>query len=179
MGERVFNGLFTLTNENGEIRVCNLVATKAHAQFELALNCVKASLDMYGHPQPEVVYTDNLGDKPFLESVFPSLRKDVIPIEKYGHLEPFLLPSHITINIRREEKAINAAMCNIIDCVPTDEREADLVVGFDTEWNFTISDDGRCERGDVAIIQIAYGTHVYILQVCLFYFAKEKLLTSL
>ena len=134
---------------------------------------MQASLDMYGHSSPEIVYTDNLADKPFLESVFPSLRKDVTPIEKYGHLEPFLLPSHITINVRREEKAIDAAMRNIIDCVPIDEREPDLVIGFDTEWNFVISDDGRCEKGDVAIIQIAYASYVYILQVSLFYSIKN------
>ena len=145
--------------------MCNLVATKAHAQYELALSRAQVSLDMYGHPSPEVVYTDNLADKSFLESVFPSLRRDVVPIEKYGHLSPFLLPSHVTIHIRREEKAINAAMRNIIDCVPTEETEPDLVVGFDTEWNFVISDDGKCEKGDIAIVQFAHGNNVYILQV--------------
>jgi len=123
------------------------------------------SLDMFGHPQPEAVYTDNLSDRSFLEAVFPSLRKDVIPIEKYSHLEPFLLPSSVVIHIRREEVAINAAMRSIIDHVPTDETEPDLVVGFDSEWNFMVSDDGRCEKGDIAIIQIACNTDVYILQV--------------
>lgn len=36
-GVPVFTALLTVTNEKGEIRVCNLVATKSHSQFELAL----------------------------------------------------------------------------------------------------------------------------------------------
>jgi hypothetical protein len=40
-----------------------------------------------------------------------------------------------------------------------------LVVGFDAEWNVTISDAGQHEHGEIAIVQIAYEKRVYILQV--------------
>lgn len=65
--------LLTVTNEMGEIRVCNLVATKAHSQFELALEYMRGSLERYGHDLPEVFYMDNMLDKEFLEKCFPSL----------------------------------------------------------------------------------------------------------
>ncbi|KAJ7863662.1 hypothetical protein B0H13DRAFT_2354087 [Mycena leptocephala] len=51
-GEQIFIALLTITNEKGEIRVCNLVATKSHSQFELALNRMRESLILYGHDQP-------------------------------------------------------------------------------------------------------------------------------
>lgn len=37
-GVPVFIGLLTVTNEYGEVRLMNLVATKSHSQFEHALN---------------------------------------------------------------------------------------------------------------------------------------------
>ena len=154
-----------MTNEKGEIRVCNLVATKAHSQFEDALKSMSESLDLYGHKQPQLFYTDNMADKPFLESSFCELRKDVVQIERHGDLEPFILPSDIQICVRAGDAAINAALSTIIDQVPTDDDGSNLSVGFDSEWNFTISDTGQLERGEIAIVQIAYEKRVYILQV--------------
>jgi hypothetical protein len=64
--EQVFIALLTVTNEKGEIRVCNLVATKSYSQFELALNRMRESLERYGHDQPAIFYPDNMSDKGFL-----------------------------------------------------------------------------------------------------------------
>lgn len=124
------------------------------------------SLDLYGHRQPELFYTDNMADKSFLESSFNSLREAVVPIEKYGNLEPFILPSDVQIFVRTGDSAINAALSTILDQVPTDDS-SDLIVGYDSEWNFTLSDNGQQERGEIAIVQIAYEKRVYILQVSL------------
>jgi hypothetical protein len=66
-GVPVFIGLLTVTNECGEICVLALVATKAHAQFEIALTEMRRSLEKYGHSQPVLFYTDNISDRPFLE----------------------------------------------------------------------------------------------------------------
>ena len=81
--------ILTATNENSEIRCCNLVVTKAHSQYELALIHVRNSLELYGLSQPLLAYTDNMSDKGFLEKSFPSLRIGVIPVEKYGDLEEY------------------------------------------------------------------------------------------
>lgn len=130
---------------------------------------MRESLEMYGHPQPELFYTDNMADKSFLESSFPSLQRDVVPIEKYGNLEPFVLPSDIQICVHREEQAVNAALATIIDKVPISEDPPDLIVGYDSEWNLAITGDGRHERGEIAIIQIAFERRVYIIQVSDFF----------
>ena len=127
---------------------------------------MRESLELYGHRQPELFYTDNMADKSFLESSFNSLREAVVPVEKYGNLEPFVLPSDVQIFVRTGDSAINAALSTIIDQVPTDDSsDSDLVVGYDSEWNVTLSDTGQQKRGEIAIVQIAFEKRVYILQV--------------
>jgi hypothetical protein len=55
-GVPIYIGLYSMTNELGQLQVCDLVATKAHSQIEPHLHQVSASLDFYGFPQPEVIY---------------------------------------------------------------------------------------------------------------------------
>src|SRR5258705_12323051 len=114
-GEQIFTGLHTMTNERGEIRLCNLVATKAHSQFAMALDNLRKSLALYGHPQPSIIYTDNMLDKQFLEKSFPSLRNGVVPVEKYNHLESFFIPDNICIFVKNTVTSINDAMSTILD----------------------------------------------------------------
>ena len=47
--------------------------------------------------QPVVFYTDNMADKSFLKAFFPSLRASVVPVEKHGELESFVLPSDVDV----------------------------------------------------------------------------------
>lgn len=126
---------------------------------------MRESLTRYGHCQPKVFYTDNMSDKGFLEAVFTSLRNDVVPIEKYGSLEPFLLPADIRVEVKDEPAAVNAALSTILDDLPTEDFEPDLIVGFDAEWNVSVSDGGIFTRGEIAVVQIAYERRVYIIQV--------------
>ena len=58
------------------------------------------------------------------------------------------------------------ALVTILNHLPLGEMDSDLVVGFDCEWNVEISEHGRVERGEIAIIQIVYADRVLILQVC-------------
>ncbi|EKM74532.1 hypothetical protein AGABI1DRAFT_95562 [Agaricus bisporus var. burnettii JB137-S8] len=163
-GEQVFTALLTVTNEKGEIRICNFVATKSHSQFETALTRMWRSLEQYGHSQPVLFYTDNMANKQFLENSFPSLRNDVIPIEEYSHLQPLVIPSEIRIMPMDTVQSINHAISTILDDVPVDNGE--IAVGFDLEWNVELSPQGfvRC-AGKTAVIQIAYKSRIYILQV--------------
>jgi hypothetical protein len=163
-GEKPFTTIISLTNKRNEICVCNFVPTKAHSQFELALKDVCGSLTLYGHPQPSLIYTDNIADKNFLEECFPSLRQGVTPVEKHGHLEELVIPPDITILMKNNPNAINDAMRTILDDVPQDEGS--IVVGFDSEWNVDVSAQGKVTRhGRTAVIQIAYKNRIYILQV--------------
>ncbi|XP_006454867.1 hypothetical protein AGABI2DRAFT_148226 [Agaricus bisporus var. bisporus H97] len=88
-GEQVFTGLLTVTNDLGQIRTCNPVATKSHSQFESALFQMRRSLDTYSHDQPQIFYTDNISDRLFLKNSFPLLRNNVVAIDKYADLDPF------------------------------------------------------------------------------------------
>jgi hypothetical protein len=166
-GVQIFCGLLTVTNQKGQIRVCTLVATKSHSQFELALKRMRESLDKYGHIQPTLFYTDNIADKAFLESSFPSLRQNVIPVEKYSHLEPITIPSDIHVLVRNSVSSIDDAVRTIVEHIlPEDDNS--ICVGFDTEWNVNVSERGFVMgRGQTAVIQMAHEKVVYIFQVCL------------
>ncbi|GLB43789.1 putative essential for the formation of DNA replication focal centers [Lyophyllum shimeji] len=165
-GVQVFTALLTVTNEKGEIRVCNLVATKSHSQFELALQRMRASLELYGHDQPDVFYTDNMADKEFLEKCFPSLRRDVVPIEKHSHLDPLSIPDHVQISVKRSITTIDDAMRTLLDLLPDDDEMGSLVIGLDAEWNIETSERGYVTgRGQTAVLQIAHGTNIFIMQI--------------
>lgn len=167
---QVFTGLLTVTNEKGEIRVCDLVATKAHSQFELALKRMRESLDLFGHPQPTLFYTDNMSDKQFLEESFPSLRNDVVPIQKHAHLDPLLIPADVQIHIKRTSSAIDDAVRTILEFLPVEGNSGTIVVAFDSEWNVDMSEHGHVSgRGQTALVQIAHENCVYILQVFCFH----------
>lgn len=163
-GVEIFVGLLTVTNEKGEMRVCNLVATKAHSQFELGLKRMQESLVLFGHKQPHVFYTDNMADKAFLESSFPSLRENITPIEKYAHLPLLTIPNDWTrAVVRNTPAAITTDILRLVDQIPTDGQK--LTVGFDTEWNVDLSAGSGHQRSHTAIIQIAYDRQIYIFQI--------------
>ncbi len=150
--------------------MCDLVATKAHSQFELALKRMRESLDLYGHSQPTLFYTDNMADKAFLEASFPSLRQNVVPVEKYSHLEPIAIPPNIHVLIKNSPQSIDDAVRSIMDSLPQDGMGS-IYVGFDTEWNVNVSEHGFVTgRGQTAIIQIAHEDVIYIFQVKVFAF---------
>lgn len=162
-GVPVFTALLTVTNERGEIRICDLVATKSHSQFEGALKQMNASLQCYGHKPTSVFYTDNMADKHMLESSFPSLLENVVPIEKYAHLEPLEIPDDVLILVKESPAQIDTAILTILDALPEDGH---ITVGFDTEWNVDLADRRRGgEREMTAVIQIAFEKQIYIMKV--------------
>jgi hypothetical protein len=151
-----------MTNELGQLRVCDLVATKAHSQIEPHLRQVSASLDFYGFPQPEVIYTDNMSDASLLQSCFPSLLKDVVPVEKHSHLPEFKLPDGSQILVYDTTAGIEHAVRTILDSFSGTEEE--VTVGFDMEWNVQVG-HGTQRREVTALIQVAYKNTVYLLRV--------------
>jgi len=92
------------------VQVLAFVATKSHAQFESALLKMKASLEMFGHKQPQIFYTDNpVADKQFLENIFPSLTENVIPVEKYPTLKAIeLLPPPFSDSSARHNHRVDS-----------------------------------------------------------------------
>jgi hypothetical protein len=131
----------------------------------MALQELSKSLSLYGLKQPAVFYTDNMADRQFLVRTFPSLSSNITPIEKYQHLPAFTTPSNVHPRVYSNPATINAAMDAILDDLQEEGRNS-LVVGFDSEWNVQTGPNDRIiGRSPTAIVQIAYGTSVYILQV--------------
>lgn len=160
----MFTALLTVTNEKGEIRICNFVATKSHSQFEDALARMRTSLNLYGHRQPLLFFTDNMADKHLLETSFPSLRNDVVPLEKYANYDPLEIPADVQVFTKDSTHSIDLAVSTILNDVPDDHGE--IIVGFDMEWNVELSPQGFVRSsGKAAIIQIAYKKRIYVLQV--------------
>ncbi|KAJ7644559.1 hypothetical protein FB45DRAFT_1116123, partial [Roridomyces roridus] len=163
-GVPIFTALLTVTNEKGEIRVCVFVATKSHSQYKDALQRLADDLHIYGHNQPEVFYTDNMIDKPMLESMFSSLRAGVNPVDKHGDLPEFIGPDFVrNPEILDSRTAIDNAVRGILTEIPDGGH---IVVGFDSEWNVEVAAHGHIlSRGPPAIVQIAYQDSVYILKI--------------
>jgi hypothetical protein len=163
-GVPVFIGLLTVTNEYGEIRVMALVATKSHAQFEVALIRMREALTLYGHTQPEIFYTDNLADKGFLEKCFPSLLKDVQPVDKYSKLPLFTMPSEVAIHVKSTATQIQTALATIQEQLIHLPADKQIVVGLDLEWNVDMT-PGHAKQGKTAVISLAHDNHVYVFQI--------------
>ncbi|KAJ6535246.1 ribonuclease H-like domain-containing protein [Mycena vulgaris] len=162
--ESVFAPTITVTNEFGEARVLAFVATSSHTEFKSALQKVKTNLDLYGLPQPEVMFTDNpAADKQFLERVFPSLTKNVVPVEKYEGMEAFVLPEDVAIQVSRDAAGIENVIARIMHDINIHDASDRLVVGFDAEWNVDTSPTHVSQP--TAIIQVAYKGWVDILQI--------------
>ncbi|KAG6808759.1 hypothetical protein H0H92_002998 [Tricholoma furcatifolium] len=162
-GVPIFTALLTVTNELGEIRVCLFVATKSHSQYSDALKNMSKDLARFGHDQPALFYTDNMSDKGMLESIFSSLLEDVVAVEKHSHLPLFALPSSIVPQVLHSVSEINNTMRSILDDI---SPSGPIVVGFDSEWNVDVGSSGRIVGHDPpSVIQIAYKTQVYILQI--------------
>ena len=162
-GVPVFIGLLTVTNERGEIRVLALVATKAHAQFEIALTEMSRSLEKYGHSQPVLFYTDNISDRPFLERSLPALRANVQPFDKYAKFPPLSLPDKMVVVVKSTPTQIQDALGTIQQDV-IDSSDSHATVGLDVMWDVNI-EAGHAEQRKPAVIAIAYKMHIYILQI--------------
>lgn len=155
-----------MTNEFGEIRICDLVPTKAHSQFDIALTRMNHSIKLFGLEPPRIVFTDNLADKPMLERHFPSLKEGVRPVNSLGDLPVLQLPSGCIPKVFQTATQINSAILSFIDTISNLDGDT-LVVGLDTEWDVDLSArrEGVPDRRKTAIMQIAYGNEVWIFQV--------------
>ncbi|KIK65879.1 hypothetical protein GYMLUDRAFT_257821 [Collybiopsis luxurians FD-317 M1] len=193
----IFTALLTVTNDKGEICVCNFVATKSHSQFTDALKQMCQSLDLYGHQQPEIFYTDNMADKGMLEECFPSLLEDITPVEKHSNLPLLSVPVDIIHVLSMTEEIDNALRALMERLAPSDSY---LAVRFDTEWNVDIGEQlalqklphqlvmflcerrilkaGQMVNGDLHHLETLSGQGPFLGGLELGSFAKERLLIT-
>ena len=138
-----------------------LTPTKAHNQYTPALLAISHSLEVYGHPPVDLVFTDNVrGDKAELENIFPSLLRDVQPIPDQSSYPTLSCPPEWQITILSSSFQIESRLNSLMEDVSDD---GELVVGLDMEWPV----DRSCSiSGRVAVISIALEREIYLLQVC-------------
>jgi hypothetical protein len=158
----VYAGLFTVTNQLGEVRICDLVATKAHSQIEPHLHDCNDSLIRYGHLQPQAFYTDNMSDMDLLQTCFPSLKQGVTPVEKYNYLESMALPDDTRILILDNATGIDNAILHIMNSAASSGDQ--ILFGLDLEYNIDQAPH-RTTRGLPMLLQIAHDKSVYLLRV--------------
>jgi len=161
-GESIFEGLHSAINHYREVRAMTLTLTKAHNQFMPSLSEIPHSLCKYGHDQVGLVYTDNVcGDKAELERVFSSLRHNVVPVPP-SSLPPVSLPSnwesHILGTSFQVNSRLNILMEDLALKAPTDH----IHIAIDMEWSV---DHANGIQGRVALVQLAYGTCIYLIPV--------------
>ena len=99
-------------------------------------------------------------DKAFLESSFPSLREDVIAVEKHAHLQQLTIPDDVVVFVHESSSSMDLAIRAIYDQAPPD---GGIVVGLDTEWNVNLL-QGSSGQEHTAVLQIAAGKHIYIMK---------------
>lgn len=163
-GNKIFEALYTVTNEFGEIRSQMLTFDKSHYQvsesfsnFKVTnlLKSLEEGLRMMGNPAPKLFYVDDAAQsKFFLENIFPSLKQNVREVQDNSMAE-LELPQEVEIlEITNRETAEN-----VLELFIEFSSEYPIFVGLDCEWNV----DGVAKS--VALLQIAYEKKVYLIRV--------------
>ncbi|ORY25040.1 hypothetical protein BCR33DRAFT_795555 [Rhizoclosmatium globosum] len=77
-GQRPVAATFNLRNDNGEIRINDLLPSAGHSAMEVPLISLKTTMDAAGIGHPEIAFTDKCcSDSDFLLRIFPSLSSHV------------------------------------------------------------------------------------------------------
>lgn len=76
----IFDALYSMVNQNGQIVSQILTNTTSHQAIEEVVKSVQSSREKLGAPQTKLLYTDNCClDREFYESCCPSLRQPIQP----------------------------------------------------------------------------------------------------
>ncbi|TFY76365.1 hypothetical protein EWM64_g7647 [Hericium alpestre] len=158
-GTAVFSALHTTVNEYGEICQMIFTPTKGHDQVMPALAMIPDSLVSHGHGDTEVAYTDNVrADKHELELIFSALLNGVVPVQDHAGLPILEPPVNYPIHILKTATQINLRLNSLMGDM---SHAKPLTVGMDMEWPV---DKSSGISGQVAVIQIAHSSGVFMIQ---------------
>jgi hypothetical protein len=154
-GEKLFEGLHTMVNENEEIRSQHFVQSTSHAQLEQQLKAFYETQVANNAELPALVYTDRCcTDRPFLKKIWPSLTKET------KDFEMLTLPSDWVVHYCHDLGAIKIRVEEIVRYIERLEGDDMIPVGFDIEWNWRRTDN------KVGLIQIALPSKIiYLFQI--------------
>ena len=182
-GQPVFKGLVSGLDQFGRVRVSFHVVTDSQDQFDAAIEAFLKTLDEYGQPQPQLLYTDNpVNDAAYFTNKIPGLRAQQ---DKFNALAA---SNNADLQIRTEEDSILdypfdsgwvdaiAETLNEIDgnmAAMIDNIGPERVIGFDTENKVETTSSRRPLgiRSKVGLIQFAYRDnenpkHVLLIRLC-------------
>ncbi|ORY92433.1 hypothetical protein BCR35DRAFT_327561 [Leucosporidium creatinivorum] len=161
---------YTMLNEYGEVRIQILALSKSLAMIRPALQAFQHSLRMHGHPQPELLFTDNPpGEASFFRSAIPSLNLGVelVPPPNVSGLEHAQLPVLYKTYYLRYASEIEEACRGILARAEYLERKGEeFELGFDLEYTpgvFREEEGG--ERGRTALGQLAFETDGFLFRL--------------
>ncbi|KAL7415815.1 hypothetical protein BDY24DRAFT_369149 [Mrakia frigida] len=169
-GKANCTGLFTVTNELGQVRGATMFPSKALVHLTPLLDGINAGLPLHGHSLPEVIYTDNVdGDLSLFEASFPSISNNVehVASNKHSSLPPLPIPTLNNLQVTSDTTRISQICHRILQDI--DGTQDSIYVGFDLEWK--VDSNGRggvtALAGDcrVDVLQIAWESMVYVFQI--------------
>jgi hypothetical protein len=135
----IFNAMYTVCNEFGEIRVQVLTPTKSLSHLKASFEDMRRSYELYGHSLPDVFFTDNVrGDKKFLQSVLPSLQTGSIELDNtyVSQLPAMTIPSGVGIHVIRGPENINRAANILMEAVSDGQT---ITTGVTCNWIVNVS----------------------------------------
>jgi len=126
----IFVMAFTVTNEKGEIQICNFSCCHEIPFTVLRPHWLKCDGLSYGHCQPSIQSSPTRTTCLINHSSKPPFA-DVVPIEKYGELEAYIFPSNVWVNIQSGDNAKHTRKYGM-DYVRSDCTyfQLSLVIGF-------------------------------------------------
>eukprot|EP00158_Paraphelidium_tribonemae_P005263 Partr_v1_DN27252_c1_g3_i5_m38927 putative NA len=158
-GVKLYDGLYSVTNEHGEVMVSDFTMTKSFDSLRPAMKALNERYERYGYAKPELFFTDNCcGDRDFLESVLPSLKDGVVPRERLSRLPKIQLPSTVQVLLVTEELRRNAEQ----HLISTFAHEGINIIGLDCEW---CAFENR-PPSKLSLVQVATQTAIYLFRIC-------------
>lgn len=156
-GTSVFQAMYTMCNEYEQIRMMMFVPSKGHLHLRMPLQELRKAYDLYGHSQPEFVFTDDVNcDRRLLEEELLSLQHNVLHtgVSPYEELPCLEIPDSVRIVAIRRREAMDDALHYLME----EASRSRISVAFNCIWS-------RDDPSKVSTIQIAHAQNVYILQL--------------
>ena len=156
MGVKIFDGLYSISNELGQIRAMTLTPSTSHVHLVSTLRGIQNSIRKYGLNEVEFFFTDDPDkDAAFLRRQIPSLNQNVVLVSehKFDHLPIFKIPPEVKIVLITDAFSMETVATLVSDSQTS-------AFGFDLEWCA-----GGQVQGRIAVMQIAHEDTIFVIRV--------------
>ena len=159
-GQPIFKGLFTGTNELGEIRLQARLCSDSHEQLKTPLEAFKKTQQEYGLSPVEYVFTDDPArDAQFYKETFPSLRDTQRKLDDSSPSDLSQDLSLFSFNPYKQFSVVHATDKTGVKSKIAAMMEVSKYrfLGLDTEYKVTFGQHNRVVSTDpIGCIQLGY-----------------------